>query len=77
MSKRKMQEAPGVWAILHIPTGKFVSFDTKCGWGTSGGAKRAWQVHNDYKSFKDYPDFKAICLSDLYYEKHPQQEVDQ
>lgn len=69
MSKRKMCEAPGIWAILHVPTNRFVSFDTRCGWGTKSGCKRAWQVHNDYKKIADYPDFQAVCLSDLFYKQ--------
>lgn len=68
MSKRKICEAPGIWAILHVPTNKFVSFDTKCGWGTRSGCKRAWQVHTG-KKFAEQSDFIAICLSDLFYKQ--------
>lgn len=68
MSKRKICEAPGIWAILHINSNKFISFDTRCGWGTRGGAKRAWQTHTG-KVFKDQTDFQVIHLSDIFYKQ--------
>jgi len=68
MSKRKICEAPGIWAILHIPTNKFVSFDTKCGWGTRSGCKRAWQTHTG-KKFAEQEDFKAVHLSEMFYKQ--------
>lgn len=66
MSKKQIEEAAGVWGVLHIPTGKFVKFGVKCGWSGASGAKRAFQVHMGVK-FADCPDFKAVCLSEAYY----------
>lgn len=74
MTKNALCEAPAVWGIIYKPKNVFVSFGAKCGWNGSGPAIRAFQVHNEYKKFQDFPDFAVVNLSKLYYEAQKKDE---